>query len=224
LIIGLLILPWPFMTKLQSLPRKTVLLWVAIVVCVIGGGLFASSRLIYEASFSRLTDPTEISESFGGRMAAYQDYVDAVPDVGFFGLGPGLFQLAFPYQKSPLGNVEVGLREYAHEDYFQTILEWGWLGALWWLVLIVGGLSQAYRSYSHRALFSSRTDRHLVLAAMLGVGGILAHALLDFPLQIASLRLFFYLLLALCWASPTLLSSPVASSHKRSSPRTVKAA
>jgi O-antigen ligase len=164
--------------------------------------------LAQEAAFQRMTNASEVSASFDGRVEAYQQYLNALPEVGFFGLGPGLFPIAFPYQTSPLGNLSVGLRDYAHEDYLQTVLEWGWFGTLWWVLLVAGGLYQALKSYSRRELFTSKTDRHLVLAAILGVSGTLAESLIDFPLQVASTRLFFLVLLAFCWASPQLLTTP----------------
>ena len=52
-----------------------------------------------------MTERSEVAASVGGRWAAYHEYLNAVPAVGWFGLGPGLFQVAFPYQTSPLGNV-----------------------------------------------------------------------------------------------------------------------
>jgi hypothetical protein len=207
LVIGLLILPWPFLTRLTRLKRKSLLLLGVGCVFLIVGGVLLSSVLAQEAAFQRMTNASEVSASFDGRVEAYQQYVNALPRAGFFGLGPGLFQLAFPYQTSPLGNVSVGLREYAHEDYLQTVLEWGWLGTLWWTLWVAGGLYQALKSYSRRELFTSKTERHLVLAAMLGVLGTLAQSLIDFPLQVASIRLFFLVLLALCWASPKVLAT-----------------
>jgi O-antigen ligase len=130
-----------------------------------------------------------------------------VPEAGLFGFGPGMFQVAFPYQNSPARNVGIAVRDYAHEDYLQTVLEWGWMGAFWWSLLVAGGLYRAFRTYAQRELFTSKTERHLVLAAILGVCGTLAQALIDFPLQVASLRLFFLLLLAVCWASPQFLAA-----------------
>jgi len=208
LVIGLLILPWPFLTRLTRLKAKVLFLLGAVALFFIVGGLVVSSHMAQEAAFQRMTNASEVSASFDGRIEAYQQYLNAVPDVGCFGLGPGLFQVAFPYQTSPLGNVRIGLREYAHEDYLQTVLEWGWLGTLWWVLLVAGGLYRAIRIYLRRELFPSKTERHLVLAAILGVCGTLVQALIDFPLQIPSTRLFFLVLLALCWASPQLLTEP----------------
>ena len=214
LVIGLLILPWPFLTWLMRLKRKSLLVLGGSTFALVIVALLISSQLAQHAAFQRLTNATEVSVSFDGRAGAYQQYVNALPDVGFFGFGPGLFQLAFPYQTSPLGNVSVGLREYAHEDYLQTVLEWGWFGTLWWFLIVAGGLYRAIRTYLRREQFESKTDRHLVLAAILGVCGTLAQALIDFPLQIASTRLFFLVLLALCWASPKLLTAPPKTAFK----------
>ena len=217
LAIGLLILPWPFSTGLMRMKRRNLFILGACTLFLIAGGLFASSKMTREAAFQRMTNATEVSASFDGRWEAYQQYVNAVPAVGWFGLGPGLFQVAFPYQMSPLGNVSIAMRDYAHEDYLQTVLEWGWLGTLWWTLLVVGGLYRGIRTYMQRELFPSKTDRHLILAAILGVCGTLAQSLIDFPLQIASIRLFFLVLLAFCWASPKLLTTPpkAASAMRR---------
>ena len=208
LAIGVLISPWVFFTGLKRLKQKTLFLVAAAVVLVIAGALFASSQFAHEAAFQRMTNPREVSASFYGRVTAYHQFVNAVPTVGAFGLGPGLFQVAFPYQVSPLGNTMVGLREYAHEDFLQTSLEWGWFGTIFWALLVGGGLYRAFKTYAKRELFPSKTDRHLVLGAILCVIGTLAQATIDFPLQIASIRLVFLVLLAFCWASPRLLVAP----------------
>jgi hypothetical protein len=208
LAIGLLILPWPFSTGLMRMKRRSLFILCACALFIIAGALFGSSQLAHEAAFQRMTDTAEVSASFDGRWAAYEMYLNAVPTVGWFGLGPGLFKIAFPYQISPLGNTSLALRDFAHEDYLQTILEWGWLGSLWWFLLIAGGLYRALKTYFRREFFPSKTDRHLVLAGILGVCGTLVQALIDFPLQVPSIRLFFLVLLALCWASPRILVIP----------------
>ena len=207
LVIGLLILPWPFLTRLLRMKRKAFIILAAVFLLLVVGGVVLSSLLAKEAAFQRLTNASEVSASFDGRIAAYQQYLNTVPEVGAFGIGPGLFQAAFPYQFSVTRNVGAAVRDYAHEDYLQTVLEWGWLGTIWWTVLVAGGLYRAIWTYQQRDRFPSKTERHLVLAGILGVCGTLAQALLDFPLQVVSVRLFFLVLLALCWVSPRLLSA-----------------
>lgn len=209
LAIGLLILPWPFATGLKKLQSKTLFIVVAVTLLLIAGLIFGSSQFAREAAFKRMTNSEEVSASFHGRATAYHQFFNAAPSVGAFGLGPGLFHVAFPYELSPLGNTEIGLREYAHEDFLQTALEWGWFGTFFWTLIIVGGLFRAVRTYMQRELFPSKTDRHLVIGAILGVLGTLAQASIDFPLQIPSIRLPFLVLLAFCWASPRLLTKPL---------------
>jgi len=53
----------------------------------------------------------------------------ALPDVGFFGLAQGTFRVVFPTYNIGSTNEAPGTWRFLHEDYFQTLLEWGWLGA-----------------------------------------------------------------------------------------------
>jgi hypothetical protein len=215
LAIGLLILPWPFSSGLKRLQAKTLFALGVGTMLLLAGALLASSQLGHEAAFRRILEPTEFKASLGGRLGAYREYLHAVPSAGAFGLGPGLFQLAFPFQNNPLGNTQEGLREYAHQDFLQTALEWGWFGTFWWTVLVAGGLYRGLRAYLKRERFASRTERHLVLAGVLGVLGTLVQSCFDFPLQIASIRLPFLVLLALCWIAPRLLVEPERAPRMR---------
>ncbi len=208
LVIGLLIVPWPFMTRLMRLNKFTLTFLAVACVLAVAIMLAASSKVTTDPAFERLMKQDEVSDSLHGRLDSYEDDLSGVPDAGFFGYGPGMFQVAFPYQFSAMRNVGLPMRDYAHEDYIQTVLEWGWFGTLCWSVIVFGGLYRAFHIYGQREYFTSKTERHLLLAAILGVLGTLAQALIDFPLQIASLRLFFLVLLALCWASPALLTLP----------------
>ena len=132
MVIGLLILPWPFYTLLLRLKPNTLFLLGACTQLLIAGALYASSQLVWEGAFERNTKVSGNSADFTGRWASNRDNLKAVPEAGFFGHGPGLFPIAFPYQNSPMRNVGANVRDYAHEDYLQTVLEWGWLGTVWW--------------------------------------------------------------------------------------------
>jgi O-antigen ligase len=206
LAIGLLILPWPFATGLKRMESKQFFALAVLSVILLAVMLTATSHLAKEAAFKRMTNANDVSESLGGRWDAYGQYLDDVPEAGWFGIGPGLFEVGYPYQNISFRNYDPVVRQYAHEDFLQTTLEWGWLGTVWWTLLVAGGLWRAFHAYAQRERFQSRTDRHLVLACILGVLGALTHALFDFPLQVPSIRLFFLLELALCWAAPALLA------------------
>jgi hypothetical protein len=215
LVIGLLILPWPFLTKLTRLRGKILFVLAAITLLTIAGGLIASAVLVQNVAIQRIANTPELVGAMEGRLTDYEGDLNAVPEVGAFGLGPGLYKVAFPYQLSIMRNAGTPVHDYAHEDYLQTLLEWGWFGTIWWTLLVGVGLYRGFRTYLQRERFASKTERHLVLGAILGVCGTLAHALVDFPLQIASIRLFFLVLLAVCWASPAFLAEPAISSAPR---------
>ncbi len=208
LAIGLLILPWPFSTGLRKLHFKGFFAVGVISALVLALMLLASSQLAREGAFKRMTNASDVNQSVGGRWDAYRHYVDDLPEAGWFGIGPGLFEVAYPYKSSAFRSYDAAVRKYAHEDYLQTTLEWGWVGAVWWTLLVAGGLFRGFRAYVQRERFQSRIDRHVVLAGLVGVLGTLVFALFDFPLQIASIRLDFLLMLALCWTAPNLLAPP----------------
>ena len=214
LAIGLLILPWPFVTGLKQMESRKLAFVAFLAVLVLVIMLAASSHLAHEAAFKRMTNANDVSESVTGRWDAYRQYLGDVPQAGPFGIGPGLFQVGYPYQNISFRNYDPTVRQFAHEDFLQTTLEWGWVGTVWWTLLVYGGVWRAFHAYAQRDRFQSRTDRHLVLACILGVLGTLVHSLFDFPLQVASIRLFFLAELALCWAAPALLA-PLPSKVRR---------
>jgi O-antigen ligase len=78
-VIGLLILPWPFLTRLLRMKRKAFIILAAVFLLLVVGGVVLSSLLAKEAAFQRLTNASEVSASFDGRIAAYQQYLNTVP-------------------------------------------------------------------------------------------------------------------------------------------------
>ncbi len=89
-----------------------------------------------------------------------------------------------------------------HEDYLQTVLEWGWLGSSLWALLFFGGIAVAIRSYKKYArrewMPRRRVMQPLVIVALAGVA---MHALVDFPFQIESIQLYVATYLGVCWGS-----------------------
>jgi O-antigen ligase len=130
-----------------------------------------------------------------------------VPDAGVMGFGPGTFRVIFPsYQGTyDFGSRTVplfwkdGFFEHAHEDYLETLIEWGYLGTLFWSVLVFGGIARGAMRYFQKQ--TSLSLRWLLLCSLLALGGTLAHALIDFPLQIASIQLYVFVLLGICWGT-----------------------
>jgi O-antigen ligase len=107
--------------------------------------------------------------------------------------------MKFPFYTHHLGDEVGGVWRFAHQDYLQTIVEWGWVGAALWAVVFAGGVWLCFRNA--RALPSGDGSRTLLFTAGLALCGIGLHALVDFPLQIASLQLYVVVFLGLGWGA-----------------------
>ena len=140
--------------------------------------------------------------SSDARWQASRVAIGALRDVGFFGLGPGTFRVVFPSYNNVANKPAPGTWRFLHEDYLQTVLEWGWVGSSVWALLFVGGIAIGIRSFKKSAAHGWAPRRRLlqpfVIAALIGVA---LHGLVDFPFQIASIQLYVATYLGLCWGS-----------------------
>jgi len=114
-------------------------------------------------------------------------------DAGTCGFGPGTFEMAFPHYTGPLGYALRGIWRYAHQDYLQAVIEWGWLGAALWMVLLFGGMARLLGNHPE-------PDARLRFACGLALGSLALHALVDFPFQIPSIQLYAAVLAGVGWA------------------------
>jgi O-antigen ligase len=124
-----------------------------------------------------------------------------LPEAGAFGFGPGTFLTIFPYFTRDWGNTIQGIWEFAHQDYLQTVIEWGWLGAAAWGLLIFGGILYAWNVKRRDAAQWSTSERVYYFAILTAFLGVLLHALVDFPLQIASTQLYVAVFAGMLWGS-----------------------
>jgi hypothetical protein len=126
----------------------------------------------------------------------------ALPNAGLLGFGPGTFRVVFPTYNRTGSNQVSGAWRFLHQDYLQTLLEWGWIGGILWALLFFGGMTVGMRSYKKYARREWTPRRRmlqpLVIIALIGVA---LHALVDFPLQIESIQLYVATYLGLSWGS-----------------------
>jgi hypothetical protein len=135
------------------------------------------------------------------RWQASRVAIGALSDIGLFGFGPATFRTVFPsYNGMPI-QLAPGTWRFLHEDYLQTALEWGWLGGTLWALLFFGGIAVGIRSYKHAASYWTPRRRLLLQFVIIALAGVALHALVDFPLQIASIQLYVATYLGLCWGS-----------------------
>jgi hypothetical protein len=126
----------------------------------------------------------------------------ALPASGWWGFGPGTFQITFPFFTQGLGDRLAGVWQNAHEDYLQGLMEWGYLGGALWAALLFGGLSVAVTRHRKQQGSWDAQTRLLSSASVISMGGLMLHGIVDFPLQIPSFQLYAAVLLGLLWNLP----------------------
>jgi hypothetical protein len=130
-----------------------------------------------------------------GRVLAYEVILQHM--LGPWGFGPGTFQLIFPFFTNMLGNKIEGIWEYAHEDYLQTVVEWGFCGAAAWFIFFGSTVVRAAATFYRSSKGWDGEVRTFAFVCFVALGSVLIHSLVDFPLQIASLQLYTSVLLGL---------------------------
>jgi O-antigen ligase len=135
------------------------------------------------------------------RWQASRVALRALPDTGLLGFGPGTFRVVFPTYNVIASNQLPGTWRFLHEDYLQTLLEWGWLGSILWSLLFFGGMIVGIRSCKHARREWTPRRRVLQPLVIIALAGVALHAVVDFPFQIESIQLYVATYLGLCWGS-----------------------
>jgi hypothetical protein len=195
-----LLLGWQFIGRSRDEllpPRK---LRIAYAVLMAG----AVACLIAFAGWERPAQKWAMMEKqlnvANKRLVSTKVCLRMLPDAGWHGFGPGTFGLAFPHYSGPQATLIPGIWRYAHDDYLQTVLEWGWVGAVFWAVVFFGGMALLFIHWRKRWDLST-SDHVLTLVSGLALAGVAAHAVVDFPLQIASLQLYAGVCTGFGWGS-----------------------
>jgi len=127
-----------------------------------------------------------------GRTLVYQSVWNATHGSPTWGYGLGSFTSVYPfYRQAEIRNIYY---EYAHSDWIELLLEFGWVGGL-----LLGVWAIVCLFYPLRERWQMTSPLRKSLATVLGVGilGCLVHATMDFPLKIASIQLTWVALVAL---------------------------
>ncbi len=137
-----------------------------------------------------------------------------VRSAGLLGHGPGAFKMMLPISKD-LSNAlysrwiiqehipgeRTSMWSMAHNDYLQTIVEYGWLGFLLLAVILGGGLlTVAWRQWV-RDYAPKLPGNASLFGVVIGLGGVLLHSGFDFPLQVASIQLTAVVFTGICWSA-----------------------
>ena len=185
--------------RVRAMDRKTLLLAAVVLAFT----LFAIARESHlDQAIHRWQQSTEGFDG-NGRWLASRAALRGIGDAGPLGFGPGTFRVVFPYYTAGLGPGMQGAWRFLHEDYLQTVLEWGWVGSALWALILFGGIATGLKTMTKTDQQAKLRPRHrfFLTSAVLGLAGIAFHAVADFPLQIASLQLYVAMYLGVCWAS-----------------------
>lgn len=172
------------------------------VVSLVALALYTDSRAGLGAYLHHAAD--------SARVLAWRVAWGMSTDAPWFGSGPGSFKLLFPtsphwlfdlYSRwintSHVPGTRVSEWSYACEDYLQLLVEWGWVGIALWALLTGGALLSVFRALPR----APANQQWLLAAILIGLLGIFAHALADYPLQIPSLQLYVGVFVGMAWGS-----------------------
>ncbi|HEY1581958.1 MAG TPA: O-antigen ligase family protein [Chthoniobacterales bacterium] len=198
IMLGLLILSaGKIFRHAQHLEWKTICLALLIGTVAI----WAVTRVSHLDRSLERWDRTENTVSKDARWLVDEAAIHALPAAGLLGFGPGTFSSVFPYFNRLEGRA-AGEWFFLHNDYLQTLLEWGWLGGLLIFCLFFGGVFVALRGLTNaEAIALSSRRRQFLGLAVVALVGLGLHAAVDFPLQISSIQLYAAIYLGVCWGS-----------------------
>ena len=188
-----IVLGWLSQPRSQRNKRPLLMLLLTLIL----GGVMALSFGI-DLSVSRWMNNTiDLSES--DRLLTYESIVGQVlPRFGLLGCGPGTFEEVFAFTILEDQLPVEGRWDAAHCDPLQALVEWGLPGSLCWGILMLGALFRGCLIVIRRGSYENRI---LSLCAILSLGSVLLHSLVDFPMQIASIQLLAVLITGMLWGS-----------------------
>lgn len=167
---------------------------IAVVGTVVAVGMQTDNRL-------KLTRLQTTLQDLQARFPAAV-YRHMASETGWLGYGANCFQVVLPtyMEVHGMATEKYGYWEHAHNDYYEYHTSWGKWGSALWAVLIGGGWFIALRDHFRSPPIWASTQWALSFAGCVAMGVVLLHAGWDFPLEIPSIQVFFYTLMADGWA------------------------
>lgn len=156
----------------------------------------AQASVPAEVPFGRGLGVPPREESLSQRLEVPRLSLQLVEQRPWLGHGGGTYSLAFPPYK--LEHLPWHW-DHAHNDYVQVASDTGLVGLLLWLT---AGVATAWRALQLVSDSQGRVNRGLGVAALMALGCMGLHSMVDFNLHIPANALTFSVLLAAVWALP----------------------
>jgi O-antigen ligase len=189
-------------------PRRRA--WAVVIAVLVLATMVAGAVATTSSRWAML--PGQMSTT-NPRLIMWRVCAYWLGDAGPLGYGPGTYKLLYPttprellhdlyprwivHPHTPGGPVSMWGQ--VHNDYLQLTFEWGWLGGAAWVVLLVGGLATAVRAAGRAEM--PFFDATVAACTAFALGGLMLHALVDFPLQVLALQAYAGVYLGLAWGS-----------------------
>jgi O-antigen ligase len=164
------------------------------LTALLGVILLLAWYVVWPGMTKRLEEAKHASQE--ARLRAWGRGIEIARDYPVFGTGPNTFEPVFQFYSPQVQEEDWPAQ--LHNDWLETLITFGWVGTslvLLLLTLVVGQWFLGGGIGVHRVF---------VLFLWLGMGGCLAHGLVDFPFQIYSILFLFILLSAVlsCMGRP----------------------
>lgn len=176
--------------------ERNLLTVVLLIIAVLATLSFAGTMIqrweaAHESGYSTLAE----------RGAANAIQLEMLQDEewGALGFGPGSFYPLFPYFDKE--HTIHGTQVYSHNDYLQTLIEWGWLGTAIFTLIIAGGWLALFLGISVHKKHYRESHVIMMRGYLIALTAVLLHATVDFPFQIESIALTVSAILGAAWAS-----------------------
>lgn len=185
-------------TRRMLVDWRVVGIQAAVLLVVAGILLGVGMQMDWREKLGRFHSAAEtLRERYPSKV-----YRELASETGWLGYGADCFQVALPpyMEIHGLATEKYGFWRHAHNDYYEYLANWGWWGLGLWAVLIGGGLRLNWREHFSSPPRWGSTQWALGFTGCLGMGAMLLHSLWDFPLEKASILLFFLTLTADGWA------------------------
>ena len=159
--------------------KAKALILILLAGIVGGGGLLGWSTLAPRME--------TIQEGYQGRefIDIYGHYM--AQDNALFGTGPGTFSTMYQLYRRSETDV---WQAYTHNDWLQTVITFGWLGATPVFLTLFLVLSRWFWGGGIHG------NKYFVMLLWVSLGGCLIHACFDFPFQIHSVVTLFLVICA----------------------------
>ncbi len=176
-------------------PRPPMLIWLLasliLVDVVVIGGLFGVKEVAQRLSTTDISADASSAGADAERVYLSQATLNVWRQHKFLGVGPGGFRSSFPSQKP--AKIKL-FYDHAHNDWAQTLMERGLLGAIPIFSLVLGGIFCAIRT----AVFRQRSfSKGLAIGCFIALFSLGLHGFTDFNLQIPANALYFWIITAL---------------------------